>query len=187
MAEVFDAAPRTTVLQDKRRSYPTFADHGDVSLGAIRVEQEFGLRVRDMDPAAWDMDMFTLPSTGVHCQEARARVDRVAEAMGLATDTRADIMLAVGEAVSNAVEHGNGANPEGSFTVCCVCCMAAHSTLYVSVSDPGPGFQPDEIPSIQDALLRERGRGIHCINAVMDEVTFDFSAGTTVRMTKASR
>lgn len=184
MAEAVDAAPRTTTLQDAEPVIPSTLAKEDRLLDACRVEQEFGLRVRDLDPEAWDMDVFTLPSIGAHCREARARVDRIAGAMGMSSVDRADVMLAVGEAVSNAIRHGNRSNPEGSFTICC---MAAAETLYISVSDPGTGFDPDCLTPIDDALLVESGRGVHCMNAVMDSVTFDFSAGTTVRMIKICR
>ncbi len=184
MAEAVHAAPRTTTLQDAEPVIPSILDKEGRLLDACRVEQEFGLRVRELDPEAWDMDVFTLPSVGTHCREARARVDRVAGAIGMSSIDRADVMLAVGEAVSNAIRHGNRSNPEGSFTICC---MATAETLYVSVSDPGAGFDPDHLPRMDDALLLESGRGVHCMNAVMDEVTFDFSSGTTVRMMKIRR
>jgi len=56
--------------------------------------------------------------------------------------------------------------------------------VFISISDEGPGFCPDDIPSIEEAMMLERGRGIHCMNAVMDEVRFEFWRGTTVRMAK---
>jgi serine/threonine-protein kinase RsbW len=183
MAEISKAAHLTTTLQDAERAFFNMLDRDPESLFASRAQSEFGLQLRDLDPTAWNMDVFTLTSVSTNCREARTRVDRVAQAMGMSGGARADVMLAVGEAVANAIKHGNASNPEGSFTVCC---MAAESTLYISVNDPGPGFRPAELPAIEDAPFRECGRGVHCINAVMDEVSFDFSHGTTVRMVKSS-
>jgi serine/threonine-protein kinase RsbW len=134
----------------------------------------------DLDGVAWEMDTFTLPSAMIHCQQARQRVDRLAETLGFSKAARRDVMMAVGEAVTNAIEHGN-AGEDDHFTVRC---LATPERLCISVSDNGSGFCPDSLPSMQDALFQEHGRGIHCIRALMDEVTFFFDAGTTVRMVK---
>jgi len=180
MAEVAEAAPPTISLQNSRRS-PVIGDREE-ELHEVRcAEREFGLPAGEVASETWVMDLFTLSSTMVHCHEARLRVDRVAGSVGMADGVRSDIMLAVGEAVANAVEYGNAGDPSGSFTVRCV---AIPGRVLVSVSDEGPGFRPDELPSIEGAMFLERGRGIHCMNAVMDEVNFDFASGTTVRMTK---
>ena len=131
----------------------------------------------------WETAVFTLPCSIEHGSQVRARVDQVAEAAGFGQASRDDIMLAVGEAVANAVQHGS--TPEGgSFTVSC---MATSEKLCVTVSDRGPGFCPDDLPTLEEALLLERGRGIHCMNAVMVEVSFLFDGGTAVRMVKYSR
>ncbi|MCL5104489.1 MAG: ATP-binding protein [Armatimonadetes bacterium] len=132
--------------------------------------------------AAWAIDVFCFPSLMANCHEARERVDRVAEAVGFSKCRRSDIMLAVGEAVTNAVKYGHNGD-KAHFTVSCV---ATTEKLSVSVSDNGPGFSLQDIPTFEDALMMESGRGVHCINAVMDEVDFQFDDGTTVRMVKHS-
>lgn len=130
----------------------------------------------------WEMDVFSFPSLLVHSREARERVDRVAEAVGFSKCRRGDIALAVGEAITNAIKYGStGEDPQ--FTVSCI---ATADKLCVSISDSGPGFSLENLPSFEDALFMEHGRGVHCMNAVMDEVTYDFHAGTTVRMVKLS-
>lgn len=129
----------------------------------------------------WEFDVFTLPCEMAYCREVRTRVDRVAEAVGLNKHEREDIMLAVGEAAANAVRHGRTDEDENSIGIICV---ATQDRLCVSISDNGPGFCLDDIPGLEAVVLSDRGRGIHCINAVMDEVDFDFESGTTVRMVK---
>lgn len=133
---------------------------------------------------AWAVDVFTLPASMAHCQEARIRVDSAAEAVGFSKCQRGDVALAVGEAVANAVEHGRAGSEESRFTVSCV---ATPERLCVSVSDTGAGFDPHDLPGVEESFLHERGRGIHCIRAVMDEVSFNFEVGTTVRMVKFGR
>ncbi|MGB9620318.1 MAG: ATP-binding protein [Armatimonadota bacterium] len=181
MAEVLEAAPPTICSRDETRHRAAIED-AEEKLSEIRwFEQEFGLNAGEVDLDKWIMDLFTLPSTMLHCQEARLRVDSIAGSVGMNEAARSDIMLAVGEAVANAVEHGNGNDPSRSFTVRC---LAAPGRVFVSISDEGPGFCPDELPSIEEAMMLERGRGIHCMTAVMDKVRFEFGHGTTVRMAK---
>lgn len=132
---------------------------------------------------AWSGDRFCFSSSIDCCQKARNRVDQVADRVGFSKSDREDIMLAVGEAVTNAIQHGqNGSGPE-SFSVGCV---ASSGKLCVLVTDHGCGFDPEALPGLDDVMLLERGRGIHCIRAVMDELTFHFGGGTTVRMVKYS-
>ncbi|MCE5314214.1 MAG: ATP-binding protein [Armatimonadota bacterium] len=130
---------------------------------------------------SWSIDVFTMNSVISSCREARERVGNMARAAGFAKDSINDIMLAVGEAVVNAVKYGTNANPDAAFTVSCI---STSKQFCVSVSDNGPGFNPEEIPSFEDALFMEHGRGVHCMNAVMDEVSFHFGSGTTVRLVK---
>jgi serine/threonine-protein kinase RsbW len=127
------------------------------------------------------MDLFTLPTEPVYCREARERVRQVAESAGLGGNWLRDVLVAVGEAVSNAIRHGSTGAQDSSFTVSCI---ANPERVSISVSDNGPGFCMQDIPSLEDALDSEYGRGIHCMNALMDEVGFSFEGGTSVRLVK---
>ena len=127
------------------------------------------------------MDLFTLPSDPSYCREARNRITRVAEAAGLGGNWLRDVMLAVGEAIANAIRHGHSGEMDSSFTVSC---LANSERISVSVSDNGRGFRMDRLPSFEDVLMLEHGRGIHCMKALMDEVNFSFEGGTSVRLVK---
>ena len=129
------------------------------------------------------MDLFTLPSDAAYCREARDRVRQVAESAGLGGNWLRDVLLAVGEAVSNAIRHGSIGADDSSFTVSCI---ANPERISISVSDNGPGFRIQDIPNFEDALFREHGRGIHCMNVLMDEVGFSFEGGTSVRLVKGA-
>ncbi len=127
------------------------------------------------------LDAFTLPCSMEKCREARVRVGELAEAAGFELADRQDVMTAVGEAVTNAIEHGCSALEDSVFTVIC---LATPEKLSVSVSDTGNGFCLDDLPTFEEAFLQERGRGVHCMRAMMDEVSFEFDGGTTVKMVK---
>ncbi len=126
-------------------------------------------------------EVFTLPNEPANCSEARRRVRQVAESVGLGGNWLRDVIVAVGEAVANAIKHGGIGSKDDSFTVSCI---ASPKQISISVSDSGSGFSPKELPTFEDALFRESGRGVYCMNALMDEVSFNFESGTSVRLVK---
>jgi serine/threonine-protein kinase RsbW len=94
-----------------------------------------------------------------------------------------EIETALREALANAIRHGC-ANDETKTVEVCVACDEAKGMLIV-VRDPGPGFDPGEIPSptVGQNVYRHHGRGIYLINQLMDEVSFGRN-GTEIRMRK---
>lgn len=109
------------------------------------------------------------------------RVMRIVTQMGCAAGREFEIELALREALANAVEHGSSNDPSKQIQ-CCVACDHARGMLIV-VRDPGPGFDPSQIPSpIQGQnLFSTGGRGIYLINQLMDEVRFE-RGGTEIHM-----
>ena len=55
--------------------------------------------------------------------------------------------------------------------------------MLIVVRDPGPGFDPSQIPSpiVGKGLFSTGGRGIYLINQLMDEVRFE-RGGTEIHM-----
>lgn len=94
-----------------------------------------------------------------------------------------DIEIAVREALTNAVVHGNHENPKTRVYVSCRC--SADGDVSITIRDQGPGFDylvlPD--PTAPWNRLSPRGRGIYLMRALMDEVRFE-EGGTVVKMRK---
>lgn len=115
----------------------------------------------------------------------QALAERVFALAGIADDQAYWPVLAVREAVMNAMIHGNKER-EGTTVVVEYSVHAAR--IEVCVQDQGQGFDPDALadPLSQHNLLAEGGRGIYLIRQLMDEVTFSFPAtgGTRVSMVK---
>lgn len=110
---------------------------------------------------------------------ARRGVAGFASACGFSDAAIADIRLAAGEALSNAVEHGNGASASG-FTVDC---RFDGAELSIEIRDRGRGFlEPVTLASVQPDH-RGRGFGIFLMRRLMDDVTFAGN-GTVVRMVR---
>jgi serine/threonine-protein kinase RsbW len=93
------------------------------------------------------------------------------------------IELALQEALANAVVHGAREDPT-KIVECLVACDEQRGILII-VRDPGPGFDPQTIPTctVGENLYSNHGRGIFLINQLMDEVKFHKN-GTEIHMVK---
>ncbi|HEY5340033.1 MAG TPA: ATP-binding protein [Candidatus Aquilonibacter sp.] len=108
---------------------------------------------------------------------ARNAIATFARICGFATDDVADIKLAAGEALSNAVEHGHARRSSG-FSVSCT---MGDEELRIEIRDNGDGFLPDGVRSAGSIEERNRGFGILLMRRLMDGVQFDHN-GTCVRL-----
>ena len=81
------------------------------------------------------------------------------------------IHLAMGEAMANAIKHGNEADPLKQVHVQS---WISESLLRVRITDEGPGFNPATIPdpTAPENLENATGRGIMVIRNYMDRVEF---------------
>jgi len=125
-----------------------------------------------------------IPSNPDLTAEVDRRIEELTTRTGFDQGTRGDIMIAVSEAVKNAILHGNRCDESKQVVISCKC----SSTLFrIHICDCGGGFDPDALPDPRnpDNLLKENGRGILMIKALMDEVEFDITEhGTSVTLTK---
>jgi serine/threonine-protein kinase RsbW len=87
------------------------------------------------------------------------------------------VQLALHEALSNAVVHGNRLDARKLVHIRCRCKVGRGISLIVG--DQGQGFDPRTVPD------SEHGRGIHLMKLAMDEVSFE-QRGTEVHMCKRS-
>jgi serine/threonine-protein kinase RsbW len=124
-----------------------------------------------------------VPGTIEAINPAVDRVLETARTLACATGKEFEIEVAVREALANAVRHGCRNDP-GKTVQLCVACDEGRGMLII-VRDPGPGFDPAQIPSptIGQNVFLHHGRGIYLINELMDEVSFH-EGGTEIRMVK---
>jgi anti-sigma regulatory factor (Ser/Thr protein kinase) len=95
------------------------------------------------------------------------------------------VELALREAVSNAMLHGNRMDARKLVHV--RCCCEGTKGVFIVVRDQGNGFDPDKVPDplAVENLDAEHGRGIHLMKLAMDEVSFE-RKGTEVHLRKKS-
>jgi len=94
-------------------------------------------------------------------------------------------VLAVREAVMNAVLHGNKERSDRSVSVHY---RLSDEAIRIDVIDQGEGFEPSDLndPLSSQNLLREGGRGLYLMRQFMDEVNFSFpdAGGTCISLVK---
>ena len=102
-----------------------------------------------------------------------------------ADGTETDIELALLEALTNAVIHGNSENSRKRVYITCRCYMDGEVSIIVR--DEGTGFDSSAVldPTLRENLLFTHGRGIYLMKTLMDEVSFE-EGGSVVRMRKVS-
>lgn len=107
-----------------------------------------------------------------------------AKTAGLREDQTMMVAIAVVEAVTNAIVHGNRFAEDKLVTLELEC---KPGFIKATVHDEGKGFDLGCVwdPTSPDRQMECSGRGIYIMREVMDSVEFDMSDGTTVVMTKA--
>jgi serine/threonine-protein kinase RsbW len=84
-----------------------------------------------------------------------------------------DLRLALAEALSNAVIHGNREDPDKTVGICAGC--DGQSQLLIAVTDQGDGFDPVVLPDPTTAenICSSHGRGVFLMKRLVDDVEFN--------------
>ncbi|HSQ60005.1 MAG TPA: ATP-binding protein [Acidobacteriota bacterium] len=115
-----------------------------------------------------------------------AVISQICEQRSLDDTVRDALLIAVIEAGTNAIQHGNAfatdKSVEFDFRV-------NTGEIVIEVDDYGTGFDAARVGNPTDAssLLNPHGRGLYLMRELMDEVTFDVRPdnGTRVRLRKS--
>jgi serine/threonine-protein kinase RsbW len=103
---------------------------------------------------------------------------------GFTEEDRDSIAISITEIVSNAISHGNRRDKTKNVTIVYA---LYKNRLVITVQDEGAGFNVREIDDPLDPknLLKDSGRGIYIVRALMDEVEFkNNETGTFVKIVK---
>ncbi len=126
-----------------------------------------------------------LPSRIEAVAEAAQAAAKFVSQLGLGEEIAYGVDMAVREAVTNAVLHGNKQELEKTVEVTL---MNSASELEITVRDHGTGFDPGSVPdpTVPQNLMKTNGRGILFMRTFMDEVQWlrHDEGGTVVRMIK---
>ena len=102
--------------------------------------------------------------------------------LGILKPGDSDVLIALDEAIVNAIKHGNKCDPRKAVHV--VAEFNADGARF-TIADEGPGFSREKVPDPTDPcrLLEPSGRGLLLIDHIMDEVCYNQS-GNRLQMFK---
>lgn len=116
--------------------------------------------------------------------EVEALIDNVCEELNISEDHYGNILIAVTEAVNNAIIHGNKYSDAKKVQVEV---SPASDKVRFTVIDQGEGFDFNNLPdpTAPENLEKPDGRGIFLMKNLSDEVIFE-SNGSKVSITFAT-
>jgi serine/threonine-protein kinase RsbW len=112
-----------------------------------------------------------VPSMVENIRMIESFIDNAKERFQLDDDIYGNIMIAVTEAVNNAIKHGNSNNKSKNVHIS----LSLHESLIKFViKDEGPGFNYSTLPdpTSPENLEKPGGRGIFLMKHLSDEVEF---------------
>lgn len=120
------------------------------------------------------------PSLSENIALVEGWVDNLCDQHNVGEDHYGNILIAVTEAVTNAIQHGNKQDPTKNVDVTI---DVDKSKIAFLVKDQGEGFNPENLPDPTDPenLEKPNGRGIFLMKNLADEVLFH-DDGRTVEL-----
>jgi serine/threonine-protein kinase RsbW len=112
-----------------------------------------------------------IPSIIENIRIIESFIDNAKDRFQLSEDLYGNIMIAVTEAVNNAIKHGNASNRQKNVWLSL---FLENSTLRFVVKDEGNGFDYHNLPdpTQPENLEKPSGRGIFLMKHLADEVLF---------------
>jgi len=128
-----------------------------------------------------------ISSDQANIQQVEKLTERIAEYMNFSDEEKDSLAISVTEIVGNAIVHGNKRDIRKNVTIDF---EYKDNQIVVNVQDEGKGFDQNDIanPLEPENLLKESGRGIFIVRALMDSVDiFNNEIGTLVRLVKTHK
>ena len=151
------------------------------------IERALACRLRHNDtvkvlPFLREQIEFVLPSKVEYLDGVLNHLTERLIKFGVVSPQSSDVVIALDEAIVNAIKHGNGYDESKQVRVQAEITSAAATFV---VSDEGAGYRVSEVPDpcAPENLLRTSGRGLLLIRNIMDEVYVN-ERGNTITMVK---
>jgi serine/threonine-protein kinase RsbW len=107
-------------------------------------------------------------------------VDEVCEQCKFGEDHYGNILIALTEAVNNAIMHGNKLNPDKKVSLSM---ETTTKDVEFTIKDEGPGFDYENVPdpTLPENLEKLSGRGVFLMKSLADDVAFEEN-GAIIRL-----
>lgn len=118
------------------------------------------------------MHSIDFPSKAENIHLVEKLIDAVCEEHKVGEDHYGNILIAMTEAVNNAIHHGNGLNPDKKTKVEF---DRTETQIIFTVIDEGTGFDYDNLPdpTAPENIEKPNGRGIFLMKNLADEINFE--------------
>jgi serine/threonine-protein kinase RsbW len=113
-----------------------------------------------------------ITSTSDNIRLVERLVEDVCDVFNVSEDCFGNILIAVTEAVNNAIYHGNKGNPHKHIKIGF---ESGDKNICFSVADEGNGFDYDSLPDPTDPMNIDKphGRGVFLMKNLADKVEFN--------------
>lgn len=130
------------------------------------------------------VDKISIPSDFGSINKVESLIDSICSRLSIKEDYYGNVLIAVTEAVNNAIQHGNNQNTDLSVDVAV---GDKESDFCFSIQDQGNGFDFDNLPdpTAPENIEKEHGRGIFLMRSLAEEVEFqDSGRNVTIYFSK---
>jgi serine/threonine-protein kinase RsbW len=126
------------------------------------------------------LKQLTIESDITNLNMVENAIDSLTNEIGISQDNYGKILVAVLEAVNNAIIHGNKADSKKTVEIDF---WVKKKDLNISVTDKGKGFKPAEVPdpTKPENIEAINGRGIFLMSKLADAIEFN-KRGNSVTM-----
>lgn len=124
-----------------------------------------------MKPKHFSLEIFSDPK---HLSKVEDFVDMISVESELDSGKIPGVLLAVTEATTNALIHGNLRDVSKKVFICA---DISKESLIIKVKDQGRGFNPDTIPdpTKPENLLKDSGRGLYLMRYHANELKYNIT------------
>lgn len=165
---------------------------GDVSAGCDPsgfdndpVDRSERIHLDDLLPFLEERIAFKMPSELRHLDGVLDYLNERMLRLGIVTPGDSEVLIALDEAIVNAIKHGNKCDSRKAVHI--VAEFSMEGVRFI-VADEGSGFELEKVPDPTEPcrLLEPSGRGLLLINHIMDEVCFNKSGNRLEMFKRAS-
>lgn len=151
-------------------------------LGDALTDKPEHVDVNRLIPFLHERIAFKMPSDLAYLDGVLDYLNERMLKLGILKQGDSDILIALDEAIVNAIKHGNRCDPRKAVHI--VAEFNADGARF-TIADEGAGFSREKVPDPTDPcrLLEPSGRGLLLINHIMDEVCYN-TAGNRLEMFK---